>query len=30
MVMCMLPTVVMYILLQEQIMESMIAGALKG
>ena len=30
MVMCMLPTVVMYILLQEQIMESMIAGSLKG
>ncbi len=30
MVMCMLPTVVMYILLQEQIMESMVAGALKG
>ena len=30
MVMCMLPTVVMYILLQEQIMESMVAGSLKG
>jgi raffinose/stachyose/melibiose transport system permease protein len=30
MVMCMLPTVVMYIVLQEQIMESMIAGSLKG
>jgi len=30
MVLCMLPTVVMYILLQEQIMESMVAGSLKG
>jgi len=30
MVMCMLPTIVVYIFLQEQIMESMIAGSVKG
>ena len=29
-VMCITPTVVMYVLLQEQIMESMVAGSVKG
>jgi raffinose/stachyose/melibiose transport system permease protein len=30
MVMCMLPTIIVYVFLQEQIMESMITGSIKG